>query len=776
MATTTNETTKKSTSSKGSKKSGSNGQGQTFRVERHGDGVAVVFMDVPGEKMNTLKAGFADEFNTLFDELERASDVTSIVLTSGKPDSFIAGADVSMLESVKTADAATALSKSGQDALNRVANLTKPVVAAIHGPCLGGGLEVALACHARVASDDRKTKLGLPEVQLGLLPGAGGTQRLPQLIGVQKALDLMLTGKQIDSERAKRMGLVDEVVPKAILVEVAVEIAAKLADSGVEDRDEMKPSDLLDAEELQELALTRNPIGRKVLFDQAHKQLVKKTRGNYPAPERILTVVKMGLAKGFEAGLEAERQHFGELVVSPEAASLMSIFFATTALKKDTGVDDLKVKARAVKKVGMLGAGLMGGGIAYVTSAIAKTPIRLKDKDDAGVLRGMSYVRGIVDERMKKTRSPKMDAERQMTLVTGTTSYEGLSDADVVIEAVFEDLELKHRVLRDTEAACRKDTIFASNTSSIPITRIAEASAHPETVIGMHYFSPVHKMPLLEIIVTDETADWVTATCVALGKAQGKTVIVVRDGVGFYTTRILAPFMNEAAHILAEGVPIDRIDDALMDFGYPIGPMKLTDEVGIDVGAKVGKIMVAEFGDRMVAPAGMDKLVADDRKGRKNGRGFYLYGGDKKGVDPTVYGILGVDPTNNMGESQIAERCTLQMVNEAIRCLGEGILRSPRDGDIGAIFGLGFPPFFGGPFRYVDRLRSSSRRPKRASASTARSGPDSRASTCHGARPRWTLTASMWRLPSFSWSSAVSFGDCRRSTWATAMRSGNGAR
>jgi 3-hydroxyacyl-CoA dehydrogenase/enoyl-CoA hydratase/3-hydroxybutyryl-CoA epimerase len=704
MATTTNETTKKSTSSKGSKKSGSNGQGQTFRVERHGDGVAVVFMDVPGEKMNTLKAGFADEFNTLFDELERASDVTSIVLTSGKPDSFIAGADVSMLESVKTADAATALSKSGQDALNRVANLTKPVVAAIHGPCLGGGLEVALACHARVASDDRKTKLGLPEVQLGLLPGAGGTQRLPQLIGVQKALDLMLTGKQIDSERAKRMGLVDEVVPKAILVEVAVEIAAKLADSGVEDRDEMKPSDLLDAEELQELALTRNPIGRKVLFDQAHKQLVKKTRGNYPAPERILTVVKMGLAKGFEAGLEAERQHFGELVVSPEAASLMSIFFATTALKKDTGVDDLKVKARAVKKVGMLGAGLMGGGIAYVTSAIAKTPIRLKDKDDAGVLRGMSYVRGIVDERMKKTRSPKMDAERQMTLVTGTTSYEGLSDADVFIEAVFEDLELKHRVLRDTEAACRKDTIFASNTSSIPITRIAEASAHPETVIGMHYFSPVHKMPLLEIIVTDETADWVTATCVALGKAQGKTVIVVRDGVGFYTTRILAPFMNEAAHILAEGVPIDRIDDALMDFGYPIGPMKLTDEVGIDVGAKVGKIMVAEFGDRMVAPAGMDKLVADDRKGRKNGRGFYLYGGDKKGVDPTVYGILGVDPTNNMGESQIAERCTLQMVNEAIRCLGEGILRSPRDGDIGAIFGLGFPPFFGGPFRYVDSV------------------------------------------------------------------------
>ncbi len=699
--TTTTTTTKDDTKK-------SNGAGEkTFRVERHGDGVAVVLMDVPGETMNTLQAGFAEEFNEIFSELERASDVRAIVMASGKKDSFIAGANIQMLDDAKTAADATALSKAGQDALNRVEKLEKPVVAAIHGPCLGGGLEVALACHARIATDHRKTKLGVPEVQLGLLPAAGGTQRLPHLIGVQKALDLMLTGKQIDAARAKRMGLVDEVVPEAILLEVAVETATKLADAGAPDRDKLEPSDLLDAEELQELALTENPLGRKVLFDQANKQLQKKTRGNYPAPERILEVVRIGLSDGFEAGLKAERERFGELVVSPESACLRSIFFATTALKKDTGVDDPKVEARPVHKVGMLGAGLMGGGIAYVTSAIAKTPVRLKDKDDAGVSRGLGHVRDIVDARVKKRRLTKIDAERQMTLVTGTTGYDGFADADVVIEAVFEDLELKHRVLKDTEAACREDAIFASNTSSLPITKIAEASAHPETVIGMHYFSPVEKMPLLEIITTEKTADWVTATCVALGKAQGKTVIVVRDGVGFYTTRILAPFMNEAAHILAEGVAVDRIDDALMDFGYPVGPMKLTDEVGIDVGQKVGKIMVAEFGDRMIPPAGMEKLVADDRKGRKNGRGFYLYGQSKKGereVDPTVYGVLGVDPTNNMPAAEIAERCTLQMVNEAIRCLGEGILRSPRDGDIGAIFGLGFPPFRGGPFRYADTV------------------------------------------------------------------------
>ncbi|MBW2460273.1 MAG: fatty acid oxidation complex subunit alpha FadJ [Deltaproteobacteria bacterium] len=679
---------------------------ESFRVERRDDGVAVVLMDVPGATMNTLNARFADEFDALFGELSTADDVRAIVFASGKTDSFIAGADISMLEAAKTAADATEISHRGQGALNRVEALGKPVVAAIHGPCLGGGLEVALACHARVASDHRKTKLGLPEVQLGLLPGAGGTQRLPRLIGVQKALDLMLTGKQIDSKRAKRMGLVDEVVPQAILLEVAIETAQKLA-GAVADDDQGGHLHLPDTDELQELALTKNPLGRKVLFDQAVKQLRAKTRGNYPAPEKILEAVRTGLADGFDAGLEAERRLFGELTVSPEAAALMSIFFATTALKKDSGVDDESVSARPVTKVGMLGAGLMGGGIAYVTSSIAKVPVRIKDRDDAGVLRGLSYVREIVDKRLERRRITKLDADRLMTMISGTTSYDGLGDAEVIIEAVFEDLEVKHRVLQDTEAATGKDTIFASNTSSLPITRIAEGSAHPETVIGMHYFSPVHKMPLLEIITTEATADWVTATCVALGKAQGKTVIVVRDGVGFYTTRILAPFMNEAAHVLSEGAAVDRIDDALMDFGYPVGPIKLTDEVGIDVGAKVGKILLAEFGQRMQAPEGINKLVQDDRKGRKNGRGFYHYGDDKKGdrvVDESVYALLGVKPTNKVPSAEITERCTLQMVNEAIHCLCEGILRSPRDGDIGAIFGLGFPPFRGGPFRYVDAV------------------------------------------------------------------------
>jgi 3-hydroxyacyl-CoA dehydrogenase/enoyl-CoA hydratase/3-hydroxybutyryl-CoA epimerase len=626
-----------------------------------------------------------------------------VVLASGKKDSFIAGADVKMLEQVQTQEDGERMSLEGHKAMDRMESCPKPVVAAIHGVAFGGGLETALACHARVASDSSKTKLGLPESQLGLLPGAGGTQRLPRLIGVQPALDMMLTGKQIPAKKAKKLGLVDDVVPPSILIETAAELA--LSRVGHKPKRESFIDQLTDKDAVAELALTKNPIGRKVLFDQARKQLHKQTRGNYPAQDLIIDVVKVGLEDGFEAGLQAEARAFGRLLTTPEAENLMSIFFATTALKKDSGVDDPSVKPREVKKVGMLGAGLMGAGIAYVTTAVAKTPVRLKDRDAKGVMAGLRYVRDIIDGRVKRKRLSEQAANQLMLQTTGTTTYDGFQDCDVVIEAVFEDLSLKEQMVRDVEEAGREDVIFASNTSSLPITKIAAASRHPETVIGMHYFSPVHKMPLLEIIVTDHTADWVTATCVELGKNQGKHVIVVRDGVGFYTSRVLAPLMNEAAHLVAEGVPIEKIDTAMLDWGFPVGPLKLTDEVGIDVGAKVGKIMIDAFGERMAQPEGMSRLIADERFGRKNGKGFYLYGDKKKGVDESVYGVLGVEPTNkSISSEEIAWRCSLQFVNEACRCFGEGILRSARDGDIGAVFGLGFPPFRGGPFRFVDQV------------------------------------------------------------------------
>ncbi len=681
-------------------------------------GVAVITFDMEGEPVNTLAPEISSEFESLMTRSASDSTAKAVVIISGKKDSFIAGAKIDFLGTLQNAQEASAVSRQAQASFDRLDAFEKPVVAAIHGSCLGGGLEWSLACDFRLASDSPKTQLGLPEVQLGLLPGAGGTQRLPRLIGTQAALDLILTGKTLKAKKALKLGVVDEVVPAPILREVAKKRALELAEGSLKpDRTRGLATQVTKSRTLadvlkgltnqkawQELALEDNPVGRKVLFEQAKKQLLKKTRGKYPATERALEVVRIGLDKGMKAGLEAEAQAFGELCMSDVSKRLVEIFFATTALKKDNGTKDPSVKPREVKKLGVLGGGLMGAGIAYVASAVENVPVRIKEKDDAGAGRGLAHVRGLYDERVKRKSLSWRERDQKMALVTATTDWSGFKSCDVVVEAVFEDLKLKHQMLEEVEKHCRPDTIFASNTSSLPITRIAEASKHKETVIGMHYFSPVNKMPLLEIIVHKGTADWVTATCVEVGKKQGKTVIVVNDGVGFYTSRILAPYMNEAAFLLAEGADIADVDRALLDFGFPVGPITLLDEVGIDIAHHVGKIMHDAFGERMKAPESTDVLIKDGRLGRKSKKGFYLYAeGKKKEVDESVYALLphGKD-RKRVDRHEVAERCVLQFVNEAVRCLGEGVLRSPRDGDIGAIFGLGFPPFLGGPFRYID--------------------------------------------------------------------------
>jgi 3-hydroxyacyl-CoA dehydrogenase/enoyl-CoA hydratase/3-hydroxybutyryl-CoA epimerase len=688
-----------------------NDNGKTLSFELRPDGVAVITFDVPGESVNTLQASFAEEFESLITKLDGDPSVKAAIIVSGKPDTWIAGANIDMLSACKTAADAEALSRMGQRGYLRLEQLDKPVVAAIHGTTLGGGFELALACHGRVLSDDKKTVLGLPEVQLGLLPGSNGLQRLARIVGLQAALDFGLTGKNLRAAKAKKLGVANDVVRKSALVDVACKLALQLADMGpVKDK---KGKLSFDAKGLTTLALERNPVGRRVLFGKAREMTLKKTYGHYPATDRIIDVLETFADKGFEASSELEARYFGELVMSETSRQLVGIFNATTALKKDSGVDDPEVKARDVHRVGMLGGGLMGGGICYVTMQNAKLPIRLKEINLEGLARGYKYVNDIYNERQKKRQITKFERLRKSALFSGSVDYVGFGDVDVMIEAVFEDLGLKHKVVAQIEEHCGPNTIFASNTSSIPITKIASEAKRPELVVGMHYFSPVHKMPLLEVITTAKTAPWVTATAVALGKKQGKTVIVVNDGVGFYTSRILGPLMNEAAFILAEGVPIEQIDGAMKRWGWPVGPITLLDEVGIDIAAHVGPIMVEAFGARMNPPDTMEKLVADDRKGRKNERGFYLYGeaakkkGRGKHVDKTVYDVLGIDPKKTLPAEEIQMRCSLQFVNEALRCYGDGILRCARDGDIGAIFGLGFPPFRGGPFRYVDSVGAS---------------------------------------------------------------------
>lgn len=676
------------------------------------DGVAHVILDDPDEAVNTISTELGDDMQALWPRLQEDPGVQAILIRSGKPDGFVAGAKLDMLQGVRTAEEAAELSRWGQRMFDEIANSPKPVVAAIEGAALGGGLELALACSYRLASLSPRTKLGLPEVQLGLLPGSGGTQRLPRLVGIAQALDLILTGRQLDAKRALRMGLVDEAVPAPLLLQVAQRRAKELGQGTAPPQRRRK--DLLQAvraktgDQLRTFALEENPVGRRILFRQAEKKALEKSGGHYPAIPAILDAVRVGVEEGMERGLATEAAWFGELVVSDVSRRLVEIFFAQTALKKERGVDEPDVQPRPVRNLGMVGAGLMGGGIAYVTAANAKIPVRFKERDDAGLGRGYAYVRGILEQRVKRRRITPLERDEVMERITGSTTYQGFGQMDLVVEAVFEDLALKHQVIREIEAATSDRCVLASNTSTLPIRRLAEASSRPENLVGMHYFSPVHRMPLLEVIRGEKTAPWVVATAVAVGKAQGKTVIVVNDGPGFYTSRILAPFMMEAAWILSEGGDIEQVDAALVEWGFPVGPITLLDEVGIDVGRNVTQTMVDAFGDRMLPPDAFERVVSDGRLGRKNKKGFYRYGGKKKEVDETVYDLLGGGKhRKRFPKEEIQQRLVLQMCNEAALCLQERIVRSPRDGDVGAVFGLGFPPFRGGPFRWMDSVGAS---------------------------------------------------------------------
>lgn len=690
------------------KKSLKSGGNQYFSLSKREDRVAVISIDVAGEKMNVLKADFAPRLSELIDDIIRDSEIKAVVIISGKPGSFIAGADISMIQAFTTPEETLGVINQGHGLMNKIAKSVKPIVVAIHGLCLGGGYELSLACHARIASDDPKTVLGLPEVMLGLLPGLGGTQRLPRLIGIAAALDIMLTGRHIKGVQAKKLGMVDEVVPSAILLEAAAQKALQLIHQ--KQTAPSWPKQLkaaLTPAGLQKKLLESNSYGRGFLFKQARKRILMKTKGNYPAPERIIRVVEYGMSRSLQKGLQYEAKHFAELVMTDEAKQLINIYFASTALKKEIFIRDSSVEARPIHKLGILGGGLMGGGISVVSLDKADVIVRVKDIRDEGINAVLKQVSDYYQMRIKRKAISASDAARKTLQISGSLDYSGFRTADLVIEAVFEDLEIKHQVLKDIDALGNPEIIFATNTSSLRVRDIAKAAARPENVIGMHYFSPVEKMPLLEVIVHPKTADWVTRSCVEFGRKQGKTVIVVKDGAGFYVNRILAPYMNEAAHLAMESVPLGMLDKVIVSWGMPVGPIKLLDEVGIDIASHMMPNIEAEFGERLKSPELLNKMINAGRKGKKVHSGFYDYSKKAKGksIDPTIYELLGVTPIENtLDASEIANRCMLPLINEAVMCLEDGTIRNCRDGDLGAVFGIGFPAFRGGPFRYIDAV------------------------------------------------------------------------
>lgn len=656
------------------------------------ENVAVITLNQPDAKVNTLDEEMMTQFSKILDDLNADNSILGAVLISGKDNNFIAGADIEMFKARDTAKEIEQLSLDGHKILNRIENFSKPLVVAIHGSCMGGGLELSLACHYRVASNHAKTVLALPEVKLGILPGTGGTQRLPRLIGIQKALSFMLTGKNIYARQAYKMGLIDELTHKDALEEAGIKAVHKISANKFQRKDKRS---------FVEKLVEGNGIGRSIVFSQALKQTLRQTKGNYPAPEKILQAVEYGFKKGKEKGLLKEAELFGELGATSESRALVNLFFAMTDAKKNPNQELVE----PVSKIGIIGAGLMGSGIADVSINKGNYSVLLKDRDIESAAKGEQLIWNDLNKKSKKRIITEFERDNIASRVTGTDSYEGFNDVGVVVEAVFEDLNLKHRIIEEVESYTHERTIFATNTSSLPISDIAKGAKRPENVIGMHYFSPVQKMPLLEIITTEQTADWVTATAYDIGLKQGKTVIVVNDGPGFYTTRILAPFMNEALLLLEEGATIKYLDSIMKDFGYPVGPMALLDEVGFDVGAHVGETMKPMFDARGAkSSTKAQELVDAGYLGRKNKKGMYKYGDKKKEVNSSIYSFFGGNNRTNPDKETAQFRMALTMINEAAHCLQDGILSSPTDGDLGAILGLGFPPFTGGPFRYMDQI------------------------------------------------------------------------
>jgi 3-hydroxyacyl-CoA dehydrogenase/enoyl-CoA hydratase/3-hydroxybutyryl-CoA epimerase len=666
-----------------------------FRLEIE-EGIATIWIDSQKDKMNIVSPSLIGDFENVFKEIETNEDIIGAILISAKKD-FIAGADIKSFKGEKVGDFQP-FSRKGHELLQKIEDSKKPIVSAIHGTCYGLGVELSLACNSRVCSNDSKTKLALPEVKLGLLPGGGGTQRLPRLVGLQASLDMMLTGKNIFPSKAKRIGLVDEVVHQSKLHNAAKKIVLSIIKNNFQ-RKKVKKSftvKLLDG----------TSLGRSVVFSQAKKTVLRLTKGNYPAPIEIIECVKIGLQKGLKAGYEAEVIKFEKLILSNVSSALRNLFFTTTDKKKNP----YKVDLKNTQKIGVIGAGFMGEGITEV-SINSGMDVLLKDLDDEMIHQARKNIWENLNRKVKRRQMSKVSAKTTAQKAVGQLDYKGFNNIDVVVEAIVENMTVKKKLIKELESICKDDFIFASNTSSLPLTEMSEEAKNPENVVGMHYFSPVTKMPLLEIIKTNKTSEQAIATCYEIGKRQGKTCIVVNDAPGFYVNRILCPYLLEALILIEEGVRIEQIDKALKNLGMPVGPVALLDEVGIDVGVHVmsgNMIDLIKDRDGIKLNYSMPKMLEDGLSGRKSKKGFYNYvkkkGKVKKGkVNEGVYKYFDSPVAKKINDKEITERCILILLNEAVWALEEGIIENITDGDIGGVFGIGFLPWSGGPFSYMNQ-------------------------------------------------------------------------
>ena len=664
---------------------------RNVRSEVTADAIAVLTFDRPDSAANIFDRATLEELNVQLDAIERDSTLRGVVLTSAKPGIFIAGAD---LHSLSTApmNALREMVEFGQHVFSRLAALPLPTAAAIHGACVGGGFEVCLACDFRFATPDKATKLGLPEVLLGILPAWGGSTRLPRLIGLPKALDLILAGKTVAAKQALKLGMVDDLVPHESLLAVAL---AKVAKAGRKPR---RSTPLA-------LKATNNALTANLISMWTQPKLFKKTRGHYPAVLKALEVVALGVGRSEERALKLEADAICQLAQTEAAKNLIRVFFLQERAKKLTfgGVADKASVPQRVERATVIGAGVMGAGIAQWLAARGVS-VMLRDINTDAVGRGMGTVAKLFADGTKRRTFTPVEARAAMDRISPVVELPSLRRADVIIEAAVEKMDLKKDIFRKLEQLAGPDTILATNTSALSVTELAESLCAAERVVGIHFFNPVHRMQLVEVIHTPRTDAEVVRRALKFVQAMGKLPVLVKDSPGFVVNRVLMPYLVEAARLFEAGAEVAELDEAMLDFGMPMGPLRLVDEVGTDVSLHVAETLASHYHRRMAVPEVLGKLVKGGHLGRKSGEGFYLHKGKEASVGESAERFVKDDSAANLARVDLELRMVLLMVNEAARCVEEGIVSGPEDVDFAMIMGAGFAPFRGGPLRHADTL------------------------------------------------------------------------
>jgi 3-hydroxyacyl-CoA dehydrogenase/enoyl-CoA hydratase/3-hydroxybutyryl-CoA epimerase len=661
-------------------------KGPRIRRTMTAEQICVLTFDRPASAANIFDLATLNELHEHLNAIEKDSDVRGLVLASAKKSIFVAGADLHSLSQGVDEQGLRHVAELGQSAFNRIAALRIRTVAAIHGACVGGGYEICLACNYRVASTDKATKIGLPETQLGILPAWGGTTRLPRLIGLPKALDIILNGKTLAAKPALKVGMVDELVPK----EYILEIACQRAGQGRVRRSTKW--------------LQNNGMVAAGLRKYLRPRLLRKTRAHYPAILKALEIATEGVSLTLPGSLALERQALVELAQTETCRNLIRVFFLQERAKKlSAGGEANASKAPAMRNVSVIGAGIMGAGIAQWCSA-RQMKVILRDINAEQVGKGMASIAQLYGQGVKRHTFTKVEARAGLDRIFPTASDVPLRNVDLVIEAAVEKMPLKKQIFKRLDELAGAQTILATNTSALSISELAGAVKHPERVIGIHFFNPVHRMQLVEVVTSRQTSAETLQRSIRFVQQIGKLPVVVKDSPGFLVNRILMPYLIEAGHLFETGGRVENIDEAMLEFGMPMGPLRLIDEVGVDVAGHVADTIAACFSARLRVPEVLSKMLKDGMLGRKSGQGFYHYGG--RGKEPTVSAQIDEFHRDtisaSLGREELRSRMVLLMVNEAARCLEEGIVGEAADVDFAMIMGTGFAPFRGGPLRFAD--------------------------------------------------------------------------